>query len=72
MGTHLRVLHESYPINTNMTGSDGNRSKNLGRLNVKIHERLIDFERLIIHNQIQFQLLAFLMFPNTRIAQYWC
>ena len=23
MGTHLRILSESYPINTNMTGLDG-------------------------------------------------
>ena len=23
MGTHLRVLHESYPMNTNMTGISG-------------------------------------------------
>ena len=25
MGTHLRVLSKSYPVNTNMTGLDGFR-----------------------------------------------
>ena len=33
---------------TFVAGSDGNRLKNLDRLIVEIHDRLIDFERLYI------------------------
>ena len=47
MGTHLRVLSESYPMNTNMTGLDGLKrtlppcvwdesSLSIGRVNTEV------------------------------------
>ena len=45
MGTHLRVLSESFPMNTNMTGLDGFR-KSLR--SCALDERSLSIERVEI------------------------